>query len=186
MSGPLQPVDEFDAVRMVVEVLKTLKPDEQARVIRWAQEKLGIISSASLAASPAATSAAAATLRPQGNDIRSFMQTRNPRSDVQFATAVAYYYAFVAPESSRKSEINGADLKEATRLVDRERLHSPIVTLHNALKTGYLDKGSKTGTFRINTVGENLIAMSLPTANGTATARPARPIRKKAKARKSK
>lgn len=41
------PHDEFDAARMVVEVLKTLPPDEQARAIRYAQEKLGVIGSLS-------------------------------------------------------------------------------------------------------------------------------------------
>ena len=37
------PHDEFDAARIVVDVLRSLQPDEQARAIRWAQEKLGVI-----------------------------------------------------------------------------------------------------------------------------------------------
>jgi negative modulator of initiation of replication len=41
------PHDEFDAARIVVEVLKALPADEQARAIRWAQEKLGVIGSMS-------------------------------------------------------------------------------------------------------------------------------------------
>jgi hypothetical protein len=49
-----------------------------------------------------------------------------------------------------------------------------------AAKRGYLDKGSERGAFKINTVGENLVAMSLPTSNG------ADATSKKAKARKSK
>jgi hypothetical protein len=174
---PLKPADAFDAARMLVEVLKALKPDEQVKALRWAQESLGMDSS------PPALAAAGGAQpppTPQGGDIRSFIEAKNPRSDVQFAAAVAYYYAFVAP--TRKPEITGTDLQEATRLANRDRLHKPILTLHNAANRGYLDKGSEKGAFKINTVGENLVAMSLPTTGATA----ARPPRAKAKARKSK
>jgi len=44
---------------------------------------------------------------------------------------------------------------------------NPTSTLNNALRSGYLDKGSKRGTFRINAVGENLVAMTLPGGDGT-------------------
>lgn len=47
MNAP-QPHDEFDAARIVVDVLRALQPDEQARAIRWAQEKLGVLGSAAL------------------------------------------------------------------------------------------------------------------------------------------
>jgi len=173
----LKPADEFDAARMVVEVLKNLTQDEQIRALRWAQEKLGMVS---LPPAVSAGGAAPAPAAAQGGDIRTFIAEKNPSSDVHFAAAVAYYYAFVAP--IKKPEISATDLKDATRLVNRERLHRPITTLHNAVNRGYLDKGSEKGTFKINTVGENLIAMS-PPATGAAAARP---TRTKAKARKSK
>jgi negative regulator of replication initiation len=50
MNTSQPPHDEFDAARIVVDVLRNLQPDEQARAIRWAQEKLGVIGSSSLAA----------------------------------------------------------------------------------------------------------------------------------------
>lgn len=174
MSTIPQPTDEFDAVRIVVEVLKNLKPDEQARVIRWAQEKLGIV-----APLPPAAPGGAAARRQGGSDIATFIQEKNPANDVQFAAVVAYYYAFEAPEASRKPEVSAEDLKEATRLANTERLAKPIVTLHNAVKRGYLDKGAERGTFRINTVGENLVAMSLPTSNSTVTPRKSKSASKK-------
>jgi hypothetical protein len=172
---PLKPADEFDAVRMVVEVLKALKHDEQVRVLRWAQEKVGIVG----VPTPGPPGTPPGAPAPTG-DIRSFIEGKNPASDVQFAAAVAYYYAFVAP--NRAPEINATSLQEATRLANRERLVSPSDTLHNALKRGYLDKGSGKGSFRINTVGENLVAMSLPTSGGAVP----RPVRSKAKARRGK
>lgn len=39
----ITPSDEFDAARNVVALLKPLRPDEQARALRWAQEKLGAL-----------------------------------------------------------------------------------------------------------------------------------------------
>jgi hypothetical protein len=175
MSVIPQPADEFDAVRIVVEVLKNLKSDEQARVIRWAQEKLGVV------APPLPTSSGGAeALHRQGaSDIATFIQGKKPANDVQFAAVVAYYYAFEASEASRKLEVSADDLKEATRLANTERLVKPIMTLHNAVNRGYLDKGSERGRFKINTVGENLVAMSLPTSNSTASLRKSKPASKK-------
>jgi hypothetical protein len=178
-DAPQKPADEFDAARTVVGVLKAFKPDEQARIIRWAQEALGIIGAPGPSQPPAPLSGASVPSDgSQNSDIRSFIETKKPSSDVQFAAAVAYFHAFIAP--TKKAEITATDLQEATRLANRDRLHKPIITLHNAAKRGYLDKGSERGAFKINTVGENLVAMSLPTPNGADT------TSKKAKARKSK
>jgi hypothetical protein len=195
MSGPLKPSDEYDAVRMVVEILKDFKSDEQERIIRWAQEKLGFAGGPNTAVpgyaipgmaipgvgGPGMTMPGVGGAAARGaSDISSFMQAKNPSNDVQFATAVAYFYAFDAPEATKKPEIGAADLKEATRLTSRPRIPRPINTLHNAVARGYLDKGSARGTFKINTVGENLVAMSLPTTSVAATApRRTRPARKK-------
>src|SRR6476661_2945935 len=68
----------------------------------------------------------------------------------------ASYHAFEAAE--HKLEISPSDLLEAARLSGRFRLKRPITTLHNAVRRGYLDKGGGRGSFRINTVGENLVA----------------------------
>ena len=168
--------DEFDAVRLIVEILSGLKPDEQVRAIRWAQEKLNMVSSI-----PAVAATSAAGHAPpavgQGGDIRSFIEQKSPGSDVQFATAVAYYHAFVAP--NRIPEINATILQEATRLANRSRLTNPLNTMHNASKQGYLDKGSGKGSFRVNTVGENLVAMSLPPSGAAKVAKKAKPRKAK-------
>jgi hypothetical protein len=167
------PIDEFDAARQVVEALKGLKPEEQQRAMRYAQERLGF-------ASPPAPPPGDPSTRLTGSDIATFIKAKNPSNDVQFAAAVAYYYAFDAPANLKKAEISGEDLQEAARLTSRKRLDRPITTLHNTVGRGYIDKGSTRGTFRINTVGENLVAMSLPTGATTAAERTTRrPARKK-------
>jgi hypothetical protein len=168
------PPDEFEAARRIVEILRALKPEEQPRVIRWVQESLGI---PAIALTPVPTQGSPATPRSTGSDIATFIKTKSPSNDVQFAATVAYYYAFEAPV--KRPEISADDLREATRLASTKRLDSPIQTLHNTVQRGYIDKGSTRGTFKINSVGENLVAMSLPT--GTAVAATARPTRRPAR-----
>jgi hypothetical protein len=170
-----KPADDLEAVRAVVEAVQGFKEDEQQRIFRWAAEKLGLkspfgVSAPPVGAAAAAPGAQAAAPPPpapsapaaNGQDIRSFVASKNPRSDVQFAATVAYYYQFAAPQAERKQSINGDDLQNATRMVGRDRLKKPIWTLQNARNLGLLDKAEDPGAFSINTVGENLVAMTLP------------------------
>src|SRR5258706_15661027 len=88
-----------------------------------------------------------------GIDIKTFIATKQPRRDIQFAAAVAYYYRFEAPLAERKDAINKDDLQEATRKAGRERFGNPLQTLNNAHTLGLLDRGSDKRTFTINSVG---------------------------------
>jgi hypothetical protein len=175
-------LDDLDAVRTIVETLKDFKPEEQQRILRWAVEKAGLPSSiaptsstglcapASPAGSKVPISHAPATV-PSTNgavDIKSFIDQKKPRSDVQFAATVAFYFRFEAPPAERKESINSKDMLDACRKVQRARLKDPYQTLLNAHNLGLLDKGTEKATFVINTVGENLVAMSLPGDGKTA------------------
>jgi len=104
-------------------------------------------------------------------DLRTFVYEKAPKSDVQFAATVAFYYHFEAPPDERKETIAASDLKEACRLVNRKRLNNPLTTLNNARQLGLLDSAGR-GLFSINSVGENLVAMTLPsTSENAATTR---------------
>ena len=175
-----KPTDDLEAVRAVVEAVQGFKEDEQQRIFRWAAEKVGLKSpfgapahptttapAISAPITPATTSVAQHPATPgapvsSGQDIRSFVAAKNPRSDIQYAATVAYYYQFEAPHAERKKVIGKDDLQEATRKTGRERFKRPDQTLRNAHMLGLLDKGDESGTFCINTVGENLVAMTLP------------------------
>jgi hypothetical protein len=170
--------DDLEAVRAIVASLEPFEPKDRDRVLRWACEKLGIPLPQAAAptvppsmhhvapASGGADTASPSTHRHHGaSDIRSFMEKKSPRSDVHFTAAVAYYYAFEAPAADRREEIGADDLLAACRLVNRGRPPVPGQTMLNAHNLGYLDKGSTKGLYRINSVGENLVAMVLP--NGT-------------------
>ncbi len=166
-----KPTDDFEAVRQVVAAIEGFDSTVQERILRWAREKVG------LAGSPS-TSASSPTIKPlvvdvsgtlqtiATRDLKTFVSEKNPASDVQFAATVAYFYRFEAPPQERKNEINSNDLQEACRLTNRDRLKLPAQTLRNAHGLGLLDKGSSSGLFTINSVGENLVAMTLPRKAG--------------------
>jgi hypothetical protein len=171
-----KPVDDLEAVRTVVEAVQGFTDEEQQRIFRWAGEKLGLRppSSATRSAVPQSglpaqegSQVAAQPPAGAGQDIRSFVAAKQPRSDIQYAATVAYYHQFEAPQAEKKECIGKDDLQEAARKTGRERFKRPDQTLRNAHSLGLLDKGVEAGTFCINTVGENLVAMTLP-GNGTA------------------
>jgi hypothetical protein len=182
-------LDDFEAVRSVVESLKGFASPDQERILRWAREKLGLASAApakgaeaSVSFEPEADPAApSSSTSERSSDIKSFIDLKKPQSDIQFAATVAYFYRFEAPQAQRKVAITSTDLQEACRQSGRSRFQVPAVTLGNAHKQGYLDKGSERGSYVVNTVGENLVAMALPQAasSGSAKSAPRRKARKK-------
>lgn len=180
MTTPTEPTDDFEAAKSVFEKLKDLSKERQERVLRWVAEGLGVSNPASgvgqhTLAPTLAHQQTPPPLTPQGaTDIKSFVASKKPRSDQQFATVVAYYYRFEAPPAKRLESINTEVVQEAARLAARDRLTNPTSTLNNARNQGYLDRADR-GEFAINTVGENLVAMTLP---GDGTGSPAKKKRK--------
>lgn len=162
-----KPKDDFEAVRIVVETIEAFEPEDQKRILRWAMEKVGLAnpipsSGPAISDTQVVQVSTLNSVAGSSTDIKSFIQEKNPQSDMHFAATVAYYHRFQAPPGERKNEIGSEDLQEATRLSNRQRLVSPVKTLHNALGAGLLNKGTGRGSYTINTVGENLVAMSLP------------------------
>lgn len=166
MSKPAP--DDLEAVRLVVGALKDFDTKAQERILRWAQEKLGLFAPSRASTQPADVTTAAPG-QPQsphmptdgGSDIKSFVEKKNPASDTQFAATIAYYYQFEAPPESRKDSISASDLQEACRQVGRRRIRYLRQTLVNAHGQGLLDRAGP-GAYSINTVGENLVAVALP------------------------
>jgi hypothetical protein len=179
--------DDFDIAKGIFDQLKDLPTERQQRVLRWIAEGLGV---SPVPTPPAATHASgpAPSLPPVApqlhagagsgpTDIKSFVAAKSPKSDQQFAAAVAYFYRFESPPAERRDAINSEVLQEAARLAGHKRFAKHLSTLNNAKAAGYLDAASR-GEFTINSVGENLIAMTLPGGADTPTKK-----RKSAKAR---
>lgn len=182
--------DDLEAVRSIVATLEPFSDEEKERIIRWSREKLNLTLQVATAAEPTPHVATQVkhTESPQHasktqQDIKTFIDEKNPSSDMQFAATVAYYYAFEASESNKKDTISGDDLQEACRLAKRTRLTNPSQTLRNAAFNGLLDKVAD-GAYAINAVGENLVAMTLP-SDGTKP-KPKKKAAKKKKVAKKK
>jgi hypothetical protein len=177
-----QKKDDLETVRLIVDSLAPFSKEEQERIFRWTAEKLAIQTptipgTPALAASahPQASPSAPAT---GATDIKTFMAQKKPRNDVQFAAAAAYFYRFEAPPAERKEAITKDDLQEAARRANHERFTNPVNTLGNAHKLGLLDRGTEKASFVINSVGENLVAMTLPDGAPIAKPRPAKRAKK--------
>lgn len=180
--------NDFEIASAVASLLKDLEKEKQTRILRWVAESIGVVIAADARTSEDVKlrdSGAGLNLNsPPGSstDIKSFVALKDPKSDNQFAATVAYYYRFEAPANLRSDSISSEALQEATRLAGRNRLGDPGKTLRNAKDQGYLDLAER-GSYKINTVGENLVAMTLP---GQGRATPTKAPKKKVPVKKGK
>lgn len=184
----------FDAAKAIATTLKSLDKQQQAQAIRYASDSLGLGTALQSAPSPGPSAqpdtqmpAHSTGTRARSTDIKAFTEAKAPKSDQQFAAVVAYYYQFEAPEGERRDAIDAATLTNAARVVGRMRPPNASFTLANAKNAGYLDSAER-GQFRINTVGENLVAVTLPggpskgagpSAGGLRTKRNKRTVKKR-------
>lgn len=173
-------------VGKIYDLVKDLSPDDISRVFGAVSALVGgnvqsTLSGNNSAARNSNTSPTDASATHQistdRTDIKTFIQTKNPKNDSQLAATIAYYYCFEAPTDQKKDAINSTDLTEAIRLANKKRPTRPSQVLINAKNMGLLDNAGDRGHFKINSVGENLVAMVLP-GDGTKST-PTR--RKKAK-----
>src|SRR5690348_7209907 len=125
-------VEDFDTAKAIFEKLKDVPADRRKRILSWVAEGLGVVLHAPSAPVAAPMVHRHATLTPapqperqlqaQTADIKTFVTAKAPKSDVQFAATVAYYYRFEAPAAQRRETLDGATLQEAARLAGRKRL----------------------------------------------------------------
>ena len=130
-----EPESDFDAAKAVADQLKGMDKERQQRVLRWVAESLNldapkepVLERQSQAGG--AENRGQAQHPPQEqidyrqgrtSDIKSFVDSKQPKSDVQFAAVVAYYYRFEASVENRNDSINASTLQEAARLAGRRR-----------------------------------------------------------------
>lgn len=165
-----KPPDDLEAIRTIATALEPFEVADRQRIIRYVLDKLNLTVPASVSSrSTEQTDTDRTETRqppPQTGikNLSTFVKEKEPKNDVQFAATVAYFHRFEAPPDKRKTEINAEDLQDACRLAPRKRFKYPGQTLRNAKNLGLLDNGSKEGFFAINSVGENLVAMTLPSS----------------------
>jgi hypothetical protein len=169
--------DDLKAVRLIAEVLQPFSDPERERVLRWVRERLGMTGTWVPPATPE-TPQIQAPPAPAGRvrDIRTFIQEKQPKNERHLAAVVAYYHQLEAPQHQRKESVGSQDLLDACRAANWPRPKDASQSLINAFNAGYIDKAGERGKYRLNAVGENLVAMVLPQGQtkGAATPRPAK------------
>jgi hypothetical protein len=177
MSKP----DEFEATKQIVALLEPFdSSDDRERILRWVRDKLRMLPSPGGPGFSPMSPAAQVTNSEQPSDIRSFIEAKNPRTDTQLVAVVAYFHRFVAPESQRRDSIGKDDVLTACRLAQRARPSRIDQTMVNAFTAGYFDRAER-GQYRLNSVGENLVAVALPGSPGSESLAP---VKKRSKSRK--
>jgi hypothetical protein len=177
----------LEAAQKIVTELTGMSAEHQALALKFALETLGLQPPTS-SGIVAPTTAVTLQHVPQtsggiehSTDIRTFTAQKAPTSDQQFAAVVAYFYQFEAKLEDRKDSIDSDVMKEAARLAGRPQVQRWNMTLTNAKNAGYLDNAGN-GKYKLSSVGENLVAITLPGGSGggqtRATALSKRPKKK--------
>lgn len=169
-SGAKTPLD---AAQKIVAELTGMTFEHQSLALKFAIETLGLQVPAALlpaaatppARAPQPTPPHAATNADHSTNIRSFTEMKAPKSDQQFAAVVAYFYQFEAKPEDRKEAIDGDLMRDAARLAPWPQRKRWNMTLTNAKNAGYLDAAGS-GKFKLSSVGENLVAITLPGEGG--------------------
>lgn len=169
--------DDLEAIRTIIKTLQDFEQEDQERIIRWSREKLGLPAETVSGSRVQVTTLLEPGVRQLApsqeiTDIKAFVAEKSPSSNSEYAATVAYFYKFVAPDEDKKEAITAEDLQESCRLIGRDRFQKPSQTLVNAHATGLLDKGNDRGFYSVSTVGENLVAVTLPSSANPARSRP--------------
>ena len=158
----------LDAAQRIVSELAGMTSEHQLLALKFSMETLGLRLPPSL--SPVAAPLVhppqqmpphAAANTDHSTDIRSFTTMKSPKSDQQFTAVVAYFYQFESKPDDRKDSIDADIMKEAARLAGRPQVARWNMTLTNAKNAGYLDAAGS-GKYKLSSVGENLVAITLP------------------------
>ncbi|MBQ0798761.1 MAG: hypothetical protein KBT63_05705 [Porticoccaceae bacterium] len=95
-------------------------------------------------------------------DIRSLKEEKVPSNGIEMTCLVAYYLENYAPEGEASPDINKKDLEKYFKQAGFPLPKAVSQTLIDAKAAGYLDSASSRGRYKLNPVGHNLVAHSLP------------------------
>ncbi len=163
------------AIDALVNALEDLDESTRLVAVRAACEHLNIalLSERTLASTslPQATvpqtqsSAPVESLEGEIVDIRSLKERKSPSNAMEMACVVAYYLENHAPGDERRSELARKDVETYFKQGGFPLPKAPGQVLIDAKDAGYLDSPSR-GKYKLNPVGYNLVAHSLPRSKG--------------------
>lgn len=158
---------ELNAIKTIIEILKGLDDEARERTLKYVTEHLHL-SMMGLAPSLPHPRPDASKLFPMepltANDIRTFKEQKKPKSDIEMAALVAFYLSELTPADEKKGYITSQDITKYFKQAGFKLPKYPRFTLSNAKNAGYFDQKTK-GQYKLNPVGYNLVAYSLPKEN---------------------
>jgi len=98
-------------------------------------------------------------------DIRTLKDQKKPSNAAEMACLTAYYLDSLAPASERKKDISSADIEKYFKQAGFPLPKSWQQLLTDSKAAGYFDSVSR-GKYKLNAVGYNLVAHSLPKKKG--------------------
>ena len=98
-------------------------------------------------------------------DIRSLKDQKKPKSAKEMACIVAYYLQEHAPESERKAAVTMSDMEKYFKQAGYKLPSRIQQLLVDGKASGYFDSGGR-GEYKLNAVGYNLVAHTLPRDTG--------------------
>lgn len=167
VSAAIDSDSELNAIRTVLSAVVPLKRESRTRVLDYVLNRLGVQTDQfTQIPARAGSPAGPAELGVQSpTDIRSLAKDKAPRSANEMAALVAYYLSEAAPADSRKQTISTEDIKTYFKQAQFKLPSRPEQALVNAKNAGYFESAGG-GQYRLNPVGYNLVAHSLPSSDG--------------------
>jgi hypothetical protein len=186
-----EPVDqEIEAIKVVLAALAPLSEKARASVLDYVTKRLDLtppVAPLPRVSSPPAVlvPAAPGSATRQALHIKDFKEQKRPRSANEMAAVVAYYLTNVAAPDQRKQTINQKDVETYFKIASFPLPQQLRMTLANAKNAGYFDL-SGDGEYKLNAVGHNLVAHSMPRGASKAAGPTKRPRRQKAERARTK
>jgi hypothetical protein len=176
---PAKEVNELDAIKTAMDALQPLDEEGRRRALSYISDRLSIPTGALGAGSIGGQ----ATPRVQDvpGDLKTmepkaFLAAKNPQTDVERATVLAYYLTHARGERHFKTR----DLTDLNTEAAGQRFSNTSVAVNNAIRqNGYLAPGPK-GTRQITARGDEVVE-ALPDREALAAILAAQPKRRRRK-----
>jgi len=154
---------EVEAIRTISSALQPLDDLGKQRVIDYVVKRFGLLASQPIAPSisKSAQDLLAETSLSKITHISQLKERKKPKTAIEMAALVAYYLSDLAPPNERKSTVTTKDMETYFKIATYRLPTALQQLLGNAKNAGYFDL-VRTGEYKLNAVGYNLVVHNLP------------------------
>jgi hypothetical protein len=158
---------EVEAIRTISSALQPLDDLGKQRVIDYVLKRFGLMASQLIQStqgpsiSKSAQDFLAETSLSEITHIRQFKEVKKPKTAIEMAALVAYFLSDLVPQNERKSTVTTKDMETYFKIANYRLPTALQQLLGNAKNAGYFDL-VRTGEYKLNAVGYNLVVHNLP------------------------